>query len=112
VESVPGLSIAEEDILQPLALGAFDLVRAANVLNRVYFTPDVLRDMAASLWNRLLPDGMLLVVRSRSGFNNGTLFARSEGKSEIVARLGEGSEIEDIVLEASRQAHRTGPATA
>ena len=103
-ESVPGLSLVEEDILHPLPLGRFHFVRAANVLNRGYFGPELLGQMAACLWARVLVGGELLVVRTVESGNQGTLFRRTEAGAQIVDRFGLGSEVEEIVLGRSRPA--------
>jgi len=84
--------------------GRFDAIRAANILNRGYFPPAVLTDMLANIRRYLSgPSGILLVVRTHEdNSNHGTLFRlRDDQRFEVVDRIGDGSEIEDIVLQAA-----------
>jgi hypothetical protein len=47
----------------------------------------------------LRPDGLLIVCRTVSdGTNHGTVFRSGNGSFEVVARIGSGSEIEDLVV--------------
>jgi len=79
----------------------FDFVRAANVLNKGYFSPTVLSTMIANIGRYLRkPHGSLFVVRTHENrVNHGTLFRRGDDQHfEVVNRFGSGSEIEDVVL--------------
>ncbi|MGH9048089.1 MAG: ATP/GTP-binding protein [Acidimicrobiales bacterium] len=91
--------------------GRFDFIRAANILNKGYFTDDQLKSSVALLGRYLVDrDGHLLVVRThQDGTNHGTLFAIA-GRGQCVAlqRFGEGSEIEDLVLGALQTRQPTG----
>lgn len=84
--------------------GGFDFIRAANILNRGYFPPAVLADMLANIRRYLSgPSGILLVVRTHEdNSNHGTFFRlRDDQRFEVTGRVGAGSEIEDIVLQAA-----------
>ncbi|HUY02149.1 MAG TPA: hypothetical protein VMV33_02590 [Rhodocyclaceae bacterium] len=78
----------------------FDFVRAANVLNKGYFSPAVLSTMIANIGRYLQPHGSLFVVRTHEDrANHGTLFRRGDSQHfEVVHRFGSGSEVEDLVL--------------
>ena len=84
--------------------GAFHVVRAANILNRSYFSDETLLDMIVNLQARLQVGGLLAVCRTTSDDTNlATVFClREAGRLEIVGRLGEGSEIESLALSLQR----------
>ena len=94
------LTILDDDIL---AAGAFEnrfhVIRAANVLNRTYFSEETLGLMVANLSARLRPSGTLIVSRTHDdGSNHGTVFRLNEAVSfDVVSRIGNGSEIESLV---------------
>lgn len=94
----------EDDITRrnPDFTGRFDLVRAANLLNRHYFEPPALRDAVANTIAYLSgPGAWLLVLRTHGASGHrGTLFRMDEGRRlSVVDRYGPGSEVEDLVLE-------------
>lgn len=77
---------------------AFDVVRAANILNLVYFPVDIIGRMLATLKQRLKQGGLLIIVRTQpSGTNNASIFRLSGNRFVEVDRFGDGSEIEPIV---------------
>ena len=83
-------------------VGRFDLVRAANLLNRHYFTPEALREAVANAIAYLSgPGAWLLVLRTHGASDHrGTLFRKTDaGGLEIVDRYGPGSEVEDLVMQ-------------
>jgi hypothetical protein len=101
-----GFAVVEHDIARPRAEWdqAFDLVRAANILNSSYFPPDQIAVMLTNLtaWLRV---GGLLVVCSTSaadGSNHGGLYRKLDpaGRVERVQRLGGGFEHEFQFLPA------------
>jgi hypothetical protein len=98
----PDVRIVEDDASKsnPGFLRAFDLIRAANILNPRYFDEGRLRAVAANLKSYLAgPGSWLLVVRTFDrGRNRGTLFELTrEGHLEPIERFGGGSEIEALV---------------
>jgi hypothetical protein len=95
------VELVEDDILNDHRYaGRFQVVRAANILSRVYFDDRVLDAMLCNLRSRLAEGGLLVVCRTLdSGISHASLFRlRGGGRFEVVARLNEGSEIEDLVL--------------
>jgi hypothetical protein len=100
------LSFAEDDILAPNPehlRGRFNAIRVANLLNHGYFDEAQLRRAVDNLKDRLMGGGSFLIVNRThpDGNNHGTIFRLSEAnKFEIVAKMRDGSEIEDIVLSA------------
>ncbi|WP_050421734.1 hypothetical protein [Bradyrhizobium tropiciagri] len=100
------LSFAEDDILAPNPAqlrGRFNAIRVSNLLNHGYFNEAQLRRAVANLRDRLVGAGSFLIVNRThaNGINHGTLFQLGDAiRFEVVARIGEGSEIENIVLSA------------
>lgn len=94
----------EDDITRRSAalIGRFDLVRAANLLNRHYFEPDVLRRAVGNAIAYMSgPGSWLLVVRTHGASDHrGTLFRMQDnGALAIMDRYGSGSEVEDLIME-------------
>jgi hypothetical protein len=100
------LSFTDDDILAPNPehlRGRFNAIRVANLLNHSYFDAAQLRRAVDNLKDRLMGAGSFLIVNRThaDGNNHGTIFRLSEANNfEIVARMRDGSEIEDIVLSA------------
>lgn len=98
------IELLDDDITKPTPprlLGRFDVVRAANILNRGYFSLSEIRQVVTHLRERLTGSGALLVVARTEdkGGNHGSIF-RLDGKGSfsLVGRIGRGSEIENVVL--------------
>lgn len=84
-------------------VGEMHACRAANVLNRDYFADDDIRAMARVLRARLRQDGLLIVGRTVEvggvQKNRATVFRRTDERMEVVARLNDGSDVEDLLME-------------
>jgi hypothetical protein len=96
------LQVIEDDLVagdRPEFKHAFQVIRAANILNRAYFADATLVQMLNKLKNRLVPEGILIVCRTNDeGINNGTIFRQVEGgKVQVLTRIGSGSEIEALL---------------
>jgi hypothetical protein len=77
---------------------AFDVIRAANVLQSVYFPVDLIERMLATLKQRLTEGGLLIIVKTEpSGNNNASTFRLLGNQFSVVDRFGNGSEIEHII---------------
>jgi chemotaxis methyl-accepting protein methylase len=91
----------EDDLLSenaPELCRAFDVIRAANILNLVYFPIQLIGRILATLKQRLKEGGLLIVARTElSGENNASIFRRSNNQLCLVDRFGNGSEIEPVV---------------
>jgi hypothetical protein len=93
----------DDDICAPNApglKGRFDAIRAANILQYGYFDEDTLRMTVTNLKERLRgPGSWLIICRTHpDGTNNGTVFRlEQDGRFAVKARVGTGSEIEQIV---------------
>jgi hypothetical protein len=94
------LRVIEDDLEgteRPEFKKAFHVVRAANILNRVYFPERVLAQMVRKLKERLKENGLLIICRTDDKTNNATVFeATADSKLRVVTRLGSGSEIEEL----------------
>jgi hypothetical protein len=80
----------------------FDMVRAANILNTGYFSPDQIHTAIANIHSYLRGPGALLMIArtNRARENAGTLFElNSNGSFAALERVGGGSEIESLVLD-------------
>ena len=105
--SQPGLRLVEDDVLvrRPEFEQRFDVVRAANILNRGYFGESDLRQAIRNLVAYMHPQtGLLLLVRTqRDGNHDGTLFAKApDGRLSAVRRIGRGSEVEAFALDVAQ----------
>lgn len=98
----PSIKLLEESIFAENSGEKYSAIRAANILNKGYFTDAQLADALGKLKNRLETKGFLLVCRTNiEGQNNATLFTLTEeNKFALAGRFGEGSEIEDLVFAA------------
>ena len=98
------IELLDDDITQPSSpqlRRRFDVIRAANILNRDYFPVPQLREAVINLRSRLVGPGTFLIVvcTEDTGSNHGSVFRLDRtGAFEVLARIGRGSEIEDIVL--------------
>ncbi|MBB4186324.1 hypothetical protein GGE07_002983 [Sinorhizobium terangae] len=80
----------------------FDLVRAANILNTNYFSPDQIRTAIGNIHSYLRGPGALVMIArtNRAQENAGTLFElKEDGSFAVLERVGGGSEIEKLVLD-------------
>ena len=100
----PEISCVEEDIFSPNIAeftSRFDVIRAANILNKNYFSDAKLCLGIENLKSYLIGPGCFLVVNRthEDSTNHATIFVLSEERSfEVVDRVGNGSEIENLVL--------------
>jgi len=96
----PAVRFVEEDVLEPVAEGPFDVVRMANLLTRGSFDAETLRRMVTLVARRVAPDGLLLILRSCASppVHHGTLFRRRGMRFEEAERIGEGGQVADLVL--------------
>lgn len=85
----------------------FDFIRAANVLNSGYFSTVALSSILGNVRRYLRgPSAYLLVVRTHDdNHNHGTLFRLDDNSRFcMVRRFGQGSEIENLVLQSGAPA--------
>lgn len=94
--------IMEDDLLAenlPEFDRAFHVVRAANILSRVYFSDVNLIRMVRTLIHRLKDHGLFILCRTMDGgANHATIFQLTPNrKLSVLMRLGGGSEIEELI---------------
>lgn len=76
-----------------------DMLRTTNILNKAYFPIEKLAEGVNAAFESLIPGGLWIVGRTlENRTNHVTFFRRTEKKWEVMARLGKGSEIEDLVV--------------
>lgn len=97
------MRVIEDDVTvrNPALAGGFDLIRAANILNRHYFEPAELQRAVDNVRSYLRgPGAWLLVLRTHGDADHrGTLFRMSDDGALVVAeRWGSGSEVEEMFL--------------
>jgi len=98
------IELLDDDITKPTPpnlRSRFEVIRAANILNQTYFSAQQLREAVRNLRDRLVGAGAFLVIvrTEETGINHGSVLRLGDnGSFEVLARVGRGSEIEDIVL--------------
>ena len=97
--SHPRIRFITDDIMEPRSdLVQMDALRAANILNESYFSPEQLRRMFANLRSRVKEGGLVLVCRTDdTETNHAALFRCSSGGVTVMDRLGSGSAMEKYV---------------
>ncbi|HVY43999.1 MAG TPA: ATP-binding protein [Hyphomicrobiaceae bacterium] len=103
IDDRSGISFVEDDLIRPNPQfeRRFDIVRAANVLNRDYFDHTALSAMISNLIAYLRGPGALLVLNRThlDGSNHGSICRlEPSGTMLVVARIGRGSEVEETAL--------------
>jgi SAM-dependent methyltransferase len=91
-----------DDLLSPTPkkwLGVFDVVRAANILHKTYFSSTELALAIENLQKRLRPGGLLIITRTREhdGKNEASILRTDGGTLSILGRLNGGSEVEFVI---------------
>ena len=81
---------------------ACDVLRTMNILNRAYFTEDELSLAANAVFDSLRVGGLWIVGRTweEDFSNHATFFLRCENAWQILDRIGNGSEIEQLAMAA------------
>lgn len=98
---MPGVSLVEDDVTvcNPRLVGQFDLVRAANLLNKHYFSRESMAAAAANVRRYLRGSGaFLLLLRTHNARDHHGSLLRMEqdGQLEVIERFGRGSEVEAL----------------
>ena len=79
-----------------------DVLRTMNVLNKDYFPLQKLVEGVRAAFRSLKPGGLWIVGRTlEDQTNHATFLRRAEKQFEVAARIGKGSEIEELALGAS-----------
>lgn len=95
----PEVRLVEDDITVPGRFeGVFDVIRAANLVQRSYFNDATLRLIVANLRGRLRPGGLLALCQSVDDGNQATIFRLDGDHFSAIASLGDGVGVSDLVL--------------
>jgi hypothetical protein len=94
----PRFTVCERSVFQRTA--GLDVLRTMNILNLAYFSKKQLVDGIHAASDSLKPGGLWIVGRTleESHTNHVTFFRRTEKKWEVLQRIGNGSEIEELVM--------------
>jgi hypothetical protein len=90
---------------------ACDVLRTVNILNRRYFTEDELTSAARAAFDSVRAGGLWIVGRTweEDSSNHATFFRRCEDAWQVLGRIGNGSEIEQLALTAAASRSTRGP---
>lgn len=94
------VQLQQEDLLTNPDAHKYHVVRAANILNRCYFSGEQLCTAIRNLGVRLLPGGVLIICStSHEDTNAATALIRSEDdRLEIIDRLNGGVDVETMAI--------------
>jgi hypothetical protein len=87
-----------------------DVLRTMNILNRAYFAEEQLETAVNAAFDSVRPGGLWIVGRTfeEDLSNNATFFLRREDAWQVLGRLRNGSEIEDLALAAPARRRTRG----
>ena len=96
----PNLNFIHYDIFQQSTLDIqFDFVRCMNVLNKKYFSNELIAKAVSCLISTLKDGGVFLVGRTnREGKTHASFFQKEQGHLILLSDFNLGSEIKDIVI--------------
>jgi hypothetical protein len=97
----PEIEVVRDDVMEGGRFGGrFDVVRAANLVQRSYFDEATLRRVIANLRDRVREGGLLVLCQTVGEENAATVFRRQGDQLVPVAALGEGIDVRDLALAA------------
>jgi hypothetical protein len=97
----PEIEVVQDDVMRGGRFeGRFDVVRAANLVQRSYFDDATLRRVIANLRERVREGGLLVLCQTVGEENAATVFRRQGDQLVPVAGLGEGIDVRDLALAA------------
>jgi hypothetical protein len=94
----PRFTVCERSVFQPTP--GLNVLRTMNILNSAYFSSKQLVDGIHAAFDSLKPGGLWITGRTleESQTNHVTFFRRTETKWEVLERIGNGSELEELVM--------------
>lgn len=94
------IEVTQDDVTVPGRFhDRFDVVRAANLVQRAYFDEETLTLVIANLRDRVRVGGLLVLCQTVDGHGNqATIFLRESNQFVAVGSLGDGVEVRDLVL--------------
>jgi hypothetical protein len=102
------------DVLRTLPW-TVDVLRAVNILTPFHFEPTALRVAVATCLEAVAEGGLLVLGRSqsdRAADLRTTIWERASDGLRVLARLGGGAEVEDLVTEIARDTTSAAPRAA
>lgn len=94
-----GFSVAQRSVFDRDPASC-DVLRTVNILNRAYFSEQDLIVGVDAAFTSLRQGGVWIVGRTNQEDlkNHVTIFCRTQNKWEVLARTGNGTELEDLIL--------------
>jgi hypothetical protein len=94
----PRFTVSERSVFQRTP--GVDVLRTMNILNLAYFSRNQLVDGVRAASESLKPGGLWIVGRTleEDQTNHVSFFRRTEKKWEVLKRIGNGSEIEELAM--------------
>ncbi|MHB1033732.1 MAG: hypothetical protein ACYC35_12815 [Pirellulales bacterium] len=89
--------IKKYDVMGPWLYDKVNLVIAANILNRCYFSDEQIRQALRNMNGALKDDGRVAIVDNRDR-ERATIFLFRAGSAAVEGRINGGTEIEELVL--------------
>jgi hypothetical protein len=97
----PAIEVVRDDVLEGGRFEArFDVLRAANLVQRSYFDEPTLKRLIANLRGRVREGGLLVLCQTLEEENAATVFRRQGDQLVPVAVLGAGIDVHDLALAA------------
>ena len=76
---------------------SFNVVRAANILNKEYFSDELIGNAIRSLKTVMDPGGIFIVVRTHADRSNHGSIYLNDKNFQSIGVIGDGSEIDHVV---------------
>ncbi len=73
-------------------------IKVANVLNRLYFSDNMIRIAICNLKNALLPEGYLFVIDNRKNENSSQFKLSVDNEFVFVKDINRGCDIKDLII--------------
>jgi hypothetical protein len=95
----PAFQFRVRSIFEPMP-GSCHVLRTMNILNKAYFSQEQLATGIDAAFQSIKPDGIWIVGRTAEDdfANHVTILRRRKDGWEVLERLGNGSEIEELAL--------------
>lgn len=97
IKSDSRIILMEYDIFNPWPSTLVDVIKAANVLNRVYFTDNAIQKAIVNLKNALKTGGRLIITDNRKSEQVSVFRKTIEGNFILEKEINGGTEINEIV---------------
>lgn len=96
------ISFIEEDITskaEKSEMEKYDVIRAANILNKVYFPENKLREIIKNIACQIKTGGLLIVCKTDGeGINHAQVYSKTENAFTSVGKLNDGTEVDSFVV--------------